>query len=77
MERGTGDSSGLLDSIDEGCGGSAGQGVRQCFEEFDIDFAGSLGFGGDVNGVKFGGSHNGWGFGGVKGSGEPEVELVV
>ena len=55
--------------VDEECGGSAGQGIRQSFEELDIDFAGSLGFGRDVNGVKFGGSHNGWGFGGVKGSG--------
>ena len=55
--------------VGEGCGGSAGQVIRQSFEEFDIDFAGSLGFGRDVNGVKFGGSHNSWGFGGVKGSG--------
>jgi hypothetical protein len=47
----------------EGCGGSAGQVFRQCFEEFDIDFARSLGFGRDVNGVKFGGSHKSWGFG--------------
>ena len=54
--------------VGEGCGGSAGQVFRQSFEEFDIDFARSLGFGRDVNGVKFGGSHKSWGFGGVRGS---------